>query len=348
MMGTNMDSGDTVEQIQEYQPEHLGETQFRAGDPEQVWERYAIELVPVEVNVGGDFRSTERLAIMRNGEFLEMVSDDYKLVPNEEVVHAGNEIADRLGAVPFDEFGGDWFVRLDDHVFMDSEARRSHALYAWDDPVDLGYGDEVQIGFALHNSIDRSMGLQVGLFTFRHACANMVTMAVNGEGMNFDQRDVLKHSSRKHTHGLEMDNLRAWIEEVVSFGPAVLDTYRDWQNERLSIHDAARLSALVEQSRLSRRNDVPGWLKDATETVEEQREKAEENEQLGEIQFVEGLPHDVIEEIMAAHIPPGETRWDTYNDVTREVWHSGKTNDRSKMRKFKNLHRVLQPAAGVQ
>jgi len=43
-----------------------------------------------------------------------------------------------------------------------------------------------------------------------------------------------------------------------------------------------------------------------------------------------------------------DSMWETYNDVTEAVWHSGNTSDTTKRRKYKKLHRVMPPADGVR
>lgn len=324
----------------QYHPELLGNAQMEAGEPVQRWEDYALELVPIKID--GD--DTGKRAIMRNGEFLEVCSDRYKLLPNEEVVDVANEVADELGAVPFHEFDGDWYIQLDDHVIQDEEGRRVHALYAWDDPVDIdGSGDTVQLGFAVHNSIDTSLGFNVGLFTFRHACQNMVWMGVNGQGMSFDQRDVIDHTSHKHTAGLEIENLRAWVENTVEYGPTVIDAYQAWTDETLSVRDAMDLFKRARRGQLSKGKDVPDWLREAIEEVEEIEEALANNETLNGERFPNGLTEDRVASTLEAKMPKAETTWETYNSLTENIWHNSDTDDRSKIRKMKVTHRALQP-----
>ena len=343
----NLTEGETVEEQSVYEPERLVANgaikNVEFGDPEQIWSDYALEILPLYV----DGEDTGRRFIMRNGNVLGDVSDRYRLVPNEEVVAAADDIAQQMGAEPFHEFGGDWYVKLQNNVFMDDEGRRAHALYAWDDPVEIGHGDEVQLGFGVHNSIDGSMGLRVGLFTFRHACANMVFMGLNRDGMSFDSRDVLKHSSKKHTHGLEISELKAWIEDTVGYGQYVIDAYRRWNDRELQTEEALELIDMVRNRRLSVNNDVPEWIQDAVEYVEDLEEKLAEgqkdvngNDAVGE----NGLTHEHVAGIAEAHIPQATTAWDTYNDLTESIWHNDSTNDQSKLNKMRQTHKVFDPS----
>lgn len=341
----NLSEGESIEEQSVYEPDKLlangGPRTVTFGEPEQVWEDYALEILPLHV----DDEDTGRRFIMRNGNVLGDVSEHYKLLPNEEVVHAADSIAHEIGAEKFHEFGGDWYIKLQNNVFMDPEGRRAHALYAWDDPVEIGGGDTVQLGFGIHNSIDGSMGLRVGLFTFRHACANMVFMGLDREGMSFDQRDVLAHSSKKHTHGLEVDQLRAWIKDTVQYGEYVIDAYQRWQDRELTQLEALKLLELAKSGRLSRRNDVPEWVKHAVEYTQElEEEVAEGQSDLAGEQFQNGLPREKVAEIAEAYMPRGETAWQTYNDLTANIWHNEKTNDQSKMQKMRQTHRVFDPS----
>lgn len=340
-----MSEGSTVEEQSVYNPEKLlangADINISLGSPEQVWTDYALEILPIKLD-GSD---TGRRLIMRNGEMLGAVSDQYRLIPNEEVVSAADEIAADLGAVPFDDFTGDWFVKLQNNVFMDEEGRRAHALYAWNDPVPVGGDDEVQVGFGVHNSIDGSMGLRVGLFTFRHACANMVFMGLGQGGMDFDQRNVLSHSAKKHTKNLEIEQLRAWIEETVGYAPSVIDAYKRWTSDELSRSDAVALLQMARAGRLSRRNDVPEWIQNAVEYTEDLDEQVREGqEDLDGQQFVNGLPQDKVADIAEAFRPQGELMWDTYNDLTANLWHAESTNDQSKMQKMRQVHKVFDPS----
>lgn len=313
-------------------PSVIGTAKLEAGEATQTWPHFGLELVPVEM----DGEDTGRRLIRRNGKFLGDVSDRYKLLPNERAVQAAEEAAAELGAVPFNKFDGDWFIELDENVFQDEDRRRAHALYAWDDPVEIGEGDPVQMGFAVHNSIDGSMSFQVGLFTFRHACANMVFMGADGQGMGFDQREVLNHSSHAHTKGLEIDveSLVERIENTVLLLDDVEQTYRDWREELLTPDEAWTIIDRMPSK------DLPDWMQTAEEIIKEEEEEAAENDA--------AVPWERRAEIIQAETPRAETKWDTYNDMTQAVWHDNRTNDTSKIRKFQKVHSALGKPDGVK
>lgn len=312
-----------------------GRSELSAGEPEQVWPDFGLELVPIQLD--GD--DTGRRLILRNGEFISDVSNQYKLLPNERMVQIADQVAYELGAVPFDEFGGDWYISMDDHVIMDDEGRRAHALYAWDEPVRLPDGDSIQLGFAVHNSIDGSLGFNVGLFTFRHACANMVWMGVNAGGMDFDDRDVIAHYSHKHTKELkvEPDALREVMEGVIRVGGDVIDSYSEWQEESLNGEQ------IVDLIRRFPAKDLPGWMR----RVDEQLDSANDPEQEALLPELTDLPAvDVAETMQPA--AKNCSAWDTYNEFTAAIWHDESSQDTTKRQKMKDLHRVMTPAEGVR
>lgn len=313
----------------DYDPTVIGTADLSAGTSAQVWEDYGLELVPVKLN-GQD---TSRRLILRNGQYIADVSNQYKLLPNERAVAAADAVADELGAVPFDDFSGDWYIPLDDHVVMDDEGRRVHALYAFEEPVTLPNGDEIQTGFAVHNSIDASLGFHVGLFTFRHACQNMVWMGVGDEGMNFDDREVLVNEGRKHTKGLGVDHdaLRARVKNVLLLSDDVTDAYEAWLDQFVTE------SHIEEMLRRLPEKDLPAWV----ENIGEVLDRADENGTLGGGNITR-------EDLIRAEMPATETVWSTYNDLTESVWHDPDTSDRTKTKKMKDIHRVFKPAAAVQ
>jgi hypothetical protein len=318
----------------DYNPDANYGLDVEIGDQEQTWDDYGLALQPVIL----DGEDTGRRLLTRNGKFVADVSDQYKVLPNERAVSVANQVAQDLGAVPFHDFDGDWYVQLDDHVFQNEERTRSHALYAWDDPFFVG-GDEVQFGFAVHNSIDGSLAFQVGLFTFRHACANMVFMGVEGEGMSFDQREVIQHESHQHTKGLDVDpeSLKAWIKAALTMKDTVSEAYNAWRDRTISVEEVSDLIQMARNRRLAG-NDLPGWMADLDDHLAEIEEDFEEDD--------EQMPWEMRAKTIEANIPQAENVWDTYNGLTENIWHSDSTNDQSKRQKFKQVHQVMNPHAG--
>lgn len=308
----------------EHKADCIGTAELSAGEPVQTWENYGLEMVPILHN-GED---TGRRFVRQDGNYIADVSDRYKLLPNERAVEVADKVAEDLGAKPFDKHTGDWYIELDDHVFQDEERRRVHALYSFDAKQ---VGDSnLDYGFAVHNSIDKSLAFNVSLFTFRHACANMVTIGINGQGMNFDNREVLAHHKQKHTQALDVENLELLIRSALTMVDDVHETYEEWRDEFLRVEDVKQLVRYFRNSKKT----LPDWMEKVAEEIEAQQAAAAENNE----RFTDDDADDIIRDRM-----PNTTVWENYNDLTENIWHDDGSNDKTKMRKFDKLHRVHAP-----
>jgi hypothetical protein len=340
----------------DYNPAALDTVEFRSGEVTQDFSQFGIQLVPIEytsATVDG-WQDTGRRIVSRNGRNLTVVSDRYKLLPNERAVEAANEAAQRLGAKPFHEWerpegeadstfsDNGWYIELDDHVFQDPDRRRVHALYAWDSS--LFEGERLDYGFAVHNSIDGSQAFKVGLFSYRHACQNMVLMGLSSMPLRVEgERQILTESSHRHTTslGVSVDSLADRIEETVTFVDQIDDAYRTWQEEVL---DTEQVIRLMQNTSLPT-SDLPDWIEEAEDflgtKVEEHNEETADEED--EADDWTDLPDDMVASVVEAHHPNSESTWETYNSITESIWHST-TKDTTKQRKFNALHGAVTPA----
>lgn len=320
----------------DYNPDAIGTAKLEAGEPEQTWPKFGLELVPVEM----DGTDTGRRIVRRNGGFLADVSSDYRLLPNEQAVKVANEVARDLGAKPFHEWSreGDrndgWFAKLDDHVYQDRERRRVHALYAWDESH---WEDEpIEYGFCVHNSIDKSLQFKVGLFSFRHACQNMVLMDVSEFPEQVEEeREVLVSESHRHTKGLEVDetSLYQTIKGSLLLIDSIDEQYRQWRDEVVTYDHIKGFIDRLPQ------DDVPAWMNAIGKDLNE----AAENQDVDAWEELESVRRASIVEARM----PETNMWDTYNDITEAIWHSDSTNDQTKQRKMQKVHRVA-PLPGVR
>jgi hypothetical protein len=327
----------------DYDPDALGTVETRAGEPEQEWPEFGLELVPVEYRskTQGEWQDTGRRLVQRNGKFVSDVSRDYKLLPNEQLIGVANNVADDLGAIPFHEYDGDWFVELDDHVFQNPERTRVHGVYAWKN-ADVG-GDDMSYGFAVHNSIDGSLGFSVGLFTFRHACANMVFLGTKGvneqRALSVEsEREIKNRTQHAHTSGLAVgeEELGAVIKSTLTLVDDVHHTYQEWVAERITAEDVRDLLRRAESGSLAFA-DLPDWVTKANGAIEEVHAEEYEDED-------EQMPWERQAEIIEAEMPQAETVWSTYNDLTNNIWHSGSSGDTTRRSKMRDVHRVFDPS----
>lgn len=274
------------------------------GELDNTWGQYKL----AEGKIGYNGLSTGYKAIFKDNKVVHIASEKYTLYPNEEAVKVADEVAIEVGAVPFDKFTGNWFVKADKHVFNTGKNdNQTHALYAINGLFDIGGGDTIHMGFAVHNSIDGSMGFSVGAYTFRNACKNMVFMGFKGKGMRFDDRESLAHIYQKHSSGLSVNPtvLKQAMLNVIQQSKGILEQYRLWKNQELKIEVARRLARKMPAKYL------PEYIQVNAENK-------------ADVQLLKA-----------------PTIWDTYNDITQVIWHNDKTQYAAKKNQFDNLHKAL-------
>ena len=270
-------------------------TDIRLGTSDDMWSQYGFEDSPLYVN-GKD---TERRILTKGDEFVSVVGKNYRILPNEVAVDIAEKSAQLCGLVPFSEFSGDWFVKMNDHVI--ENGWKVHALYALNKPYEVD-GDKMHLGVGIHNSIDGSMGFGAGIFTFRHACANMVFAGMKGYEQSFDQRRTLEYIYSRHTSSLTiaMELLQEKIVNLMEKAQVIVDAYNQMAKNKLT-------EELIKKIRASRISDkvLPDYLK--------------------------------AEELQLTDL----TEWNAYNDITALIWHNKKGNMDTKMTYFDQLHRVM-------
>ena len=153
-----------------------------------------------------------------------------------------------------------------------------------------------------------------------------------------NQRAVVNQTSHSHTKGLDIDKeaLRATIKGTLTLVDDVHETYQQWVSERLTAEDVI---SLLNTGQLAD-SDLPGWMQDLADSLDEKAEKAEES---GEVFGEESQKQYVQAEMDSV------SKWDAYNDITEEIWHRGESNDSTRQSKMRALHRTFEPApdAGV-
>ena len=147
--------------------------QFTSAPAADRWTQYNLYEVPLRLN--GE--ETKYKAIIQHGEVAQIATNQYTVLPNEEAVKISDTTAKEMDLVPFNEFTGNWFHRMDSHVVKDGH--KVHALYALNEPYTVN-GDKIHIGVGVHNSIDGTTSFGAGIFTFRNVCKNMVLAGSQG------------------------------------------------------------------------------------------------------------------------------------------------------------------------
>ncbi len=273
------------------------------GTPDIEWQEYNLLQYPIRFDTGKTLK--EYKGIVQGDRLVAITGQDYKLLPNERAVDIADDAARLVGAVPFNEFKGEWFVKMNEHVIYNKDKTRVHALYAFDEPADVGGGDTIQLGFSVHNGIDGGRAFGAGGFTFRHACANMVLMGWKGRSMEFDQRETLAWVYHRHTSGLDVTTgvLKTTILKVIEQTRDVIETYRRWKDEQLNNAIAEKLIQALPKKYL------PAYI----ETTQ------------NKLKQLLGTP----------------SLYDVYNDITFKLTHQSKSDLERKEELFGKLHAAL-------
>lgn len=264
-----------------------------------------------------DGKAEATCLIFKGDTRIAHVSPDYELFPNEYALAAGNEVAKEIGAVPWDQYGGDWFVKAESNVlYAGRHNSQMHALYAFQDDekskpmeFEIRKGDKIQMGFSLHNSIDGRMGLGAGIWTFRHACQNMFFMGFKGRGMSFDDRNVLAYFYKSHVTEMSKEQLKAIILRVVDAGIASIAALRAMDERKLTQAKAERLVKIIGMERA-----------------------------------IECMPYVEIDEKDKVTLLPeaaSVTDYDAWNDVTYAITQASEMNTKIKMKRYAKIQRVL-------
>ncbi len=281
-----------------------GSLTLASGKPDDTWSRYDLYQVPLHKN-GAE---TKYKAIIQRGDIAQIATSQYTLLPNEEAVKVADATAEQMGLVPFTEFTGSWFQRMENHVVLDGF--KAHALYAINKPYEVN-GDEMHLGVGVHNSIDGTTSFGAGVFTFRNACRNMVLAGSKGYPQDFDQRRTLEYVYKRHTSAIDpvVGELSQVIARIMDRAQGILEAYRGMAEQKATEKYILDLAKKLEGSRLLAKV-YPSYL--------------------------------LAEPDKAATLnAEPETVWDVYNDFTANIWHNDATNMRIKIFHFDNLHRIL-------
>lgn len=170
-----------------------------------------------EVFVDDDktYRPTKHYkAIVRedNGKLVSIMKDSYQLVPNSKVIMPLLEQLHNLDT--------NWIIDPS-HSFADDNRMRLQVTFP-----DLKMNDgrsDIALSLFLHNSYDGSEGVRMFWGAIRFICSN---------GMVFG--NVLSKYYRKHTSGLEINNLKAQLESTYQKIPVLQHRIEILQNTNIT------------------------------------------------------------------------------------------------------------------
>lgn len=264
---------------------------------------------------GKDFGSQ---SVWEDQKHIADVRDGYVLMPNERVLPIAAQIAKEEGAVPFDQFKGEWFNKAEKNVIYGGRTgHQMHALFTWNEEFEVRKGDKIRLGFSIHNSIDGRMGLGGGFFTFRHACSNMFFMGFKAQGMSFDDRETLAHFYHKHTKEINKDQLRVLIKRMIATGKDIVAEIRALDERKLTLEKAKKLVDIIG---VERAIECMPYV-----------EIPSEDDKDGKMKLLD----DTV------------TDYDAWNDVTYAITYAEDIGTTTKMAKFRGVEKVLvRPRSG--
>ncbi len=260
--------------------------------------QYGLTSAPCELKFKGvrEKLPTNYRAVLRNGELAAIVSKRYTLFANEEARNLASTAAKDMGFKLLKEY----------------DARHGNVYYATyvSDPKAKTHqelavlkGDTVNLGFAVHNSIDGTSAFGFDPFTYRAVCSNGV---------------IIQRSN------LGAINVRRHLGKVENFKADIMSRLADLVNELAEIGDFYRalptieLNAEIAQAIADRRPTkyLPDYII---------RRRGEREVRL------------------QAKVDETRNLWTVYNDFTQAIWHNGDADIRSKAIYATNLHEALEP-----
>lgn len=178
------------------------------GKIDETWAKYGL----VEAQILYNGKPSQYKGIIKDGKLVAILGAAFKLVPNEEVVRIGDQVAGEVGAKPFK-------VRYARTNYLLNKAKtRVYAQYIMPRGFDIDGKDRVYVGFSLQNGIDGSLAFGASGFTFRSVCENGVFMGY---------RQIARFY-RKHTKGFEIDfdSVKKAVENVLEETRSAIKAYR--------------------------------------------------------------------------------------------------------------------------
>jgi hypothetical protein len=226
-----------------------------AGKRDKKWKQYGIEQIPIKLN-GED---TTHRVLAKHGEFVGIVGKHYRVLPNELALELADESARLTNMQPVtgildSAMGYKGMNYFNDNQHVIQNKWKMHAFYDTGREVDIN-GGGLKLGVALHNSIDGSMGFNVGIFTFRYICSNMVFVGFKGASL---QGQTLDYLYGRHTQSLRklIDELQVRIMTIMEKAHLIVDAYEEMARVKAT-------EELIKKIRASRISDkvLPEYMK---------------------------------------------------------------------------------------
>jgi hypothetical protein len=290
-------------------------------DNEMDYSKYGFEVLSIydEKKNLTDFKAIRNVKTER---IIAMPRIGYKLLPNEVVLEASNQVADTINLEQFKlitDSVEDWktfkpkskyykskktghkivqYINGNEHALIDEEATRMFAFYKIPKLHLIDKNEDINFGICVRNSVDGSCGLAIDGFTFRHICGNASLMTLT-QIMKAGQQVSARH---RHTKNLNigLDNIEEWILNVSEKMGRVKALYETWMVEQLNKDTVFKLGRSMPVKYL------PDYI-----NVEKKK--------------------------VTLTADPTPTMWQTYNDLTAKIWHE-QVELKTKQLLFETIH----------
>ena len=324
------------------------------------WKPYG--LLAEDISING--KQLNHYVLTQKGEFVQMFSNLYHILPNQDVINLADKVAKRNGAdfySPLSEAGTSrrqrkrWFSNSTfgaehSNVLSNVEGTRMVANYVFPEKQDMtGAGDFVQFGFGVRNGIDKMTAFSVHACSVRMVCDNIMLHLANVEthregfygGLKkldethelASQREKVvqaKQSFKKsgvrklHFRGLTQEFVEEAMEHIHDQADLVTKRYKEMVDLKL---------ATVQAEELFKR--MPKAVTDDIPYLQGIYEKKDGRKLLVKVNILDRKDPSGKEK------PTHPLLWDVFNDITNTLTYSRKRSWNTSLDSFKHLDRIL-------
>jgi len=290
----------------------------------QEWKQYKIK----SVNLIYNGLPTQRQLIVRDGEPIEVFTDRYQLLPNQEMLQIADKMATVFEAKPAHLAPRDWFyMKPKDHVIYNKDQTQCAAIYLFDKKYEVAKDDFVKLGFVCRNSIDGTTAFSVAAFDFRTICQNMMMhiasaqMFQNTAGdylglSNVQLEKIRNHQTqtiaaivKKHTKKLQPEFVQSSFQTVIEKAKEILKHYREMTKLKMTQEKAQRILDVMPTSVSTSLN----WLEGNYDTDKWKIKK----------------------------VPSGLTDWEAFNSITETLTKGKKLSFKSTLKYMKKTDQIF-------
>lgn len=323
---------DTYEKVV-HELERLKANSF-ATETRREWNEDGYGNLKEKIILNRDGSHTNQLAIEKFGRVVNVMTTQYWVVPNFDVIKQVEPILTKkeINAKRFAPNKSEKTYRWANgvgHKSFNVEQTEMAATYMFGDKFDItGHGDFVETGFSIRNSESGKAAFSISPFTYRNSCDNrmyhLASEKILGAGVLLsivpdeallkqrqriadvrqEYSEVLRGFKKSHTKSLKLDLIEKAIIAVKLGAEQVINRYKE-------MYDMKLLKAQAEA--ISKR--IPTFVTKQLDWLKVEKD--------GEIKFEKDL-----------------TQWEAFNDLTRILTHDGR-NFAPTLNQFRRVDEIL-------